>query len=119
MANDTIDEHKQKLHELKIMDMTLAFREYEEEQDEMLEAVEKRAEQMQDLVKEIVNILRKNGTLSRMKELPPVDLDTKESGLFGINVSPLRTSMNAPIRYKVASAAIVAVVAVLVSRLKQ
>lgn len=87
--------------------------------EEVLEAVEKRAEQMQDLVKEIVNILRKNGTLSRMKELPPVDLDTKESGLFGINVSPLRTSMNAPIRYKVASAAIVAVVAVLVSRLKQ
>lgn len=47
--------------------------------EEVLEAVEKRAVQVQGLVQEIVKILNESGALGKLPDLPPVNLDAKAS----------------------------------------
>lgn len=88
--------------------------------EEVLDAVGKRAVQVQALVQEIVKILNESGSLDKMTDLPPVNLDAKaKKGGTGITLCPYHMAMsviNAPLHCLLMGTALLGIGAIVGSK---
>ena len=90
--------------------------------EEVLNSVEKRAVQVQSLVQEIVKILSDSGTLEKMDDLPPVNLNAmarKENASASMTLCPYHLAVRAiraPLHCLVMGSALLVICAVVGSK---